>query len=429
MCIAAYAASRAAGTELPDIDKGERSAVALARRFQDPLHELVKISPRELCPEPYVDDVNGGALKKLLDRLLEECVCEVGADLNSAHYSLLRYVSGLGPEKALAVVEYREKNGPLKNRAELRDVPKVDQECFDRAVGFVKVKGSDNPLDVTRIHPRFYPVARNICAQARVTMDSLSTEEGRSQLKEKRSDIKLAELEKQFDVHYLLLKDIVDEMISPWPDPREDGDAPILRQRRLSIADLEPEQWLMGTVRNVVDFGVFVDVGVGEDGLVHISELSDKYVESPYDIVSVGDKVRVRVVRVDIEKGRIALSMRAESSRPSRPSRPSRRRQPSESRQRREQRRAPAGPVPSKRASSAIQTPRSTKGADSRRVQRAAMAERKAKEEAARREAAAKAAEGAQGESPEEAEKPADLEGLLSKLDFANIERRGESKE
>jgi len=438
--IEAYAAGRAANNEMPEISRGERAGVALGRRVQDPLSELVKINPRELCPAPYVDDVNGGALKKLLDRIIEECVCEVGADVNKAHYSLLRYVSGLGPERALALVEYRDKNGALKNREEVRQVPKIDQDSYERSVGFLKAADSDNPLDTSRIHPRFYPVARSICEQLRVDFDALNTDEARAQVKERRSEIKLADLEKQFGVHYLLLKEIVDELAEPWPDPRESEHGPVLRQRRLAIADLEPEQWVMGTVRNVVDFGVFVDIGVGEDGLVHISELSDKFVESPYDVVSVGDSVRVRVVRVDIEKGRIALSMRAESSRPSRaPSRAPRR--PAGETQRPERRSAATvGGDPSKRPSSPIQMPKSTKGWESRRVQRVAATNELSKTQQQmlkKREAPAGAANGAkaanaadaQQDAPKKAEKAIDLLGLLQKLDFANIEKRGKSSD
>jgi len=431
--IAAYAASRAAANEMPNLDRGVRSAVALGRRLQDPLSELVKINPRELCPTPYVDDVNGGSLKKLLDRIIEECVCQVGAEVNSAHYSLLRYVSGLGPEKALALVEFRDKNGAVRNRRQLLEVPKIDPDSFARAVGFLKVRDSDNPLDVTRIHPRFYPVAQRICEQIGMPLTSLKTDEGRAKLQEGRSDIKLADLEKEFDVHYLLLKEIIDEMLEPWPDPRRQEQGPVLRQRRLVLADLEPEQWLKGTVRNVVDFGVFVDIGVGEDGLVHISELSDKYVESPYDVVSVGDNVRVRVVRVDTDKGRIALSMRAESSRPHRAASSGPRRTGPVQR-RRAERHVAADAGSSRRPHSPIQTPRSTLGWDSRRVQKAAMAERlsKTKQQILRKsESVAGSAEGEeQSLAPDAAKEPApNLEGLLSKLDFGDIERRGETSD
>ncbi len=309
-----YANSRASRNELPDVPTDERCAAAVGRRLIDPLSELIKINPRELCLETYADEVNGGTLKTLLDRIIEECVCKVGADVNDSHYGMLRYVCGLGQERALKLVEYREKEGPLANRLQVKNIPGMDDDAYERAIGFLKVASSHNPLDVTRIHPRFYPLAQDICNQLGIVLDTLATPEGRQAFGERRSDIQLADLEKKYGIHYLLLKDIIDEMAQPWPDPRAGNAGPVLRQKRLHLDDLQPEQWLEGTVRNIVDFGAFVDVGVGEDGLVHISELSEKYVESPYDVVAVGDRVRVRVLRVDREKGRIALSMRAQSA-------------------------------------------------------------------------------------------------------------------
>ncbi len=429
----AYVNSRSAKNEMAEAGPGERSAVAVGRRLQDPLSELVKVNPRELCLEPYVDDVNGGLLKKLLDRTIEECVGEVGADANRAHYSLLRYVSGLGPDRALELVDYRERRGPIKNRAELREVPKIDQESFDRAAGFIRVAESDNPLDLTRIHPRFYAAAEEICRQLEIPMEELGTEEGRQRVKEHASEVKLTELEKQFEVHYLLLKDIVSELCEPWPDPRMDGEgpAPVLRDRKLTIEDLEPGQWFTATVRNIVDFGVFADIGVGEDGLIHISELSEGYVESPYDVVCVGDRVRVQVVRVDIEKRRIALSMVPESSR--------RERRPREGRRRpREEHRAQAPrrdvPVPAK-PEGAAPTPKSTVGWESRRVKRAQLSEPLSKtQQQILRKAEPEPAPGpkeepAEAQEEKGAEAAEDVSGLLKNLDFASIERRGEAKE
>lgn len=422
--VEAHSTSRAARNELPGVRAEERCSVALCRRLLDPLSELVKINPREFCPAPYVDEVNGAALKELLDRLIEECICQVGVAVNDAHCSLLRYVAGLGPEKAVAVADYRQRNGPLKNRQQLRDVPKVDEGSYERAVGFIKVEGSDNPLDVTRIHPRFYPVAEAICNQLEVPLAGLHTEEGRRQVSERRSEIRLADLEKQFDVHYLLLKEIIAELADPWPDPRERGQAPYLRQRRLTIESLEPEQWLTGVVRNIADFGVFVDIGVGEDGLIHISELSDKFVQSPYDVVSIGDRVRVRVVRVDRDKRRIALSMRSESGRKERPAGEVRR--PRATARRREGAVAAAVDVPAKKAASALPTPRSTLGWESRRVQKAALADRLSKTQQhilTRRERALAQPDRQQQERKG---KPKAAPGkLLDNLGFASIERRG----
>jgi len=430
--VEAYARSRTAKGELAEVAPAERHAVALCRRLQDPLSELVKINPRELCPDPYAEDVNGGALKKLLDRILEECVCKVGVEVNTAHYSMLRYVSGLGPERALELVEYRDKYGALKNRQQLRSVPKIDQDSYDRAVGFIRVQDSDNPLDHTRIHPRFYPVAEAICAQLEVPLASLATAEGRQQMKDHASEVKLAELEKQFGVHYLLLKDIITELGAPWPDPRSEGEGPLLRQRRPTIEDLEPEQWVAGTVRNIVDFGVFVDIGVGEDGLVHISELADSYVQSPYDVVSVGDVVRVRVVRIEPDKKRIALSMRAESARRERPRREPRRRherEPARSEAR------PAPQVPVGRLSSGIRTPRSTLGTQSRRVEKASLADRLSKTQQhmlqqKRQAPPAQPPEAdAEGEKKPKQEADAGAENLLGRLGLGSVERRGQQSE
>jgi uncharacterized protein len=429
--VEAYATGRAAKNDLPNVGADERCAVALCRRLQEPLSELVKLNPRELCPQPYVDDVNSGALKKLLDRTIEECVCEVGVDVNSAHYSLLRYVSGLGPDKALALVEHRDKQGAVKSRQEILSAPGMDQESYERAIGFIRVPESDSPLDATRIHPRFYGVAEEILKQLGLPLASLRTDEGRQHVLAHASEVKLADLEKGFSVHYLLLKDILSELQDPWPDVRRGSQGPVLRQRRPVLAELQPDQWLTGTVRNIVDFGVFVDVGVGEDGLIHISELSENYVRSPYDVVCVGDSVRVRVVRIDTEKRRIALSMVAEGSRKEhRPREPYRRRPsaPSRAEPRPEPAEASARELPS-----AVRAPRSTVGWDSRRVQKAALAERV---ERAHREAPTQEAPAPQPEAkpPAEEQKPEEkpgesVGGLLDKLGFAAIERRGKPSE
>jgi uncharacterized protein len=457
--IEAYAESRSARNEMPEVDERERYAVALCRRVNDPLYELVKINPRELCPEPYCDDVNGGALKKLLDDVIEDCICEVGVDVNTTSHNVLRYVSGLGPDRANELVSYREKNGPFRTRDEVRRVPKIDETAWDQSIGFLRVSNSTNPLDLTRIHPRFYPIASAMCQQMDLKVPDLGTEEGRKKVQENRSQVKLAELEKEYEVHYLLLKEMIDEMAQPWIDPRKNREGPVLRKQRLTLQTLEPENWYMGTVRNIVDFGVFVDVGVGEDGLVHISELSDSYVESPYDVVSVGDRVRVRVVRVEEDRGRIALSMREESpQRRKRRDRPPRKRRDSgRSKSRREPARSGAdssgskqsssgkgGGIPSERAEAAVSAashgPKSTRGMDSRRVQRASLAEHIARNqnrpvsvssggggsEQPEQQAAEKPSEEA-GETSEQQEGSAG--GLLGKLDFANIERRGEGRE
>ena len=432
-----YTNSRASRNELPDVPTDERCAAAVGRRLIDPLSELIKINPRELCLEPYADEVNGGTLKTLLDRVIEECVCKVGADANNSHYGMLRYVCGLGPERALKLVEHREKEGPLANRLQIKNIPGIDEEAYERAIGFLKVASSHNPLDVTRIHPRFYPLAQDICNQLGIVLDTLSTEEGRQAFSERRSDIQLADLEKKYGIHYLLLKDIIDEMAQPWPDPRDGNAGPVLRQKRLRLDDLQPEQWLEGTVRNIVDFGAFVDVGVGEDGLVHISELSERYVESPYDVVAVGDRARVRVLRVDRERGRIALSMREQNAQREARSGEQHRRRPDRSQPRAP--RQPSGPVPAARPAG-VRAPKSTLGTESRRVQKASISiDRLAKPEhpaskeepaevKADEQTAQRAAEQPEEEKVEKtAAEPASAD-LLARLDFAKVERRGEPR-
>ncbi|NLW49698.1 MAG: S1 RNA-binding domain-containing protein [Candidatus Brocadiaceae bacterium] len=433
--VEAYARSRSAKNELAEVAPDERYAVALCRRLQDPLSELVKVNPRELCPAPYAEDVNGGALKKLLDRVLEECVCRVGVEVNTAHFSLLRYVSGLGPEKALEVVEYRDRYGALKNRRQLREVPKIDQAAYDQAAGFLRVQDSDCPLDRTRIHTRFYPVAEEICRQLEIAVADLGDPDVRAKVKERASEIKLADLEKQFGVHYLLLKDIITELAEPWPDPRADGQGPLLRRRRPTLEDLEADEWVSGTVRNIVDFGVFVDIGVGEDGLVHISELSDSYVQSPYDVVSVGDVVQVRVVRVELDKKRIALSMRSESARRERPRREPRQRRERESdrSEPRPVREVPVGPL-----AGGIRTPRSTLGVHSRRVEKASLNDGPGKGQAAvarkpvpsdEQPPAPRPAAPGEQEQKVAGEPAPDVQSLLGRLGLGSIERRGKQSD
>jgi uncharacterized protein len=422
----AHSASRSARSDMPDMAPGERCAVALCRRMQDPLGEFVRVNLRDLCPQPYVDDVNGGSLKKLLDRLIEECVCEVGVDANKSHYGMVRYICGLGPERALELVNFRETRGTFTDRQQIRMVPKVDQESYERAIGFIRVADSPNPLDRTRIHPRFYPVAQAICGQLEMEVSDLNTEEGRARAREQASQVQFADFEKQFGVHYLLLKDIVSELSNPWPDPRSEGQEPVLRKRRLTIDDLAPDTWYAGTVRNIVDFGVFVDLGIGEDGLVHISELSDGYVQSPYDVVCVGDVVRVRVLRVDHEKRRIALSMRSESAQRERPSRaPRRRREPTSAG--RPERHIADVSVPEEKPTT-VRAPRSTLGAESRRVQKAQLAKKPGEGEpelSPQPETAEQRAQSPDGAEREPEAEKADIGGLLGKLGLGSIERRG----
>ena len=364
-----YASSHLAEKELPSLPPELRTAVSIGRRFLDPLSELTKVNLSAFCLEQIADDVNSAALKTATARVAEECVALVGVDLNDAPETLLRCVPGLAGTAPADVVDYRASRGPFPDRKALRDVPKVDEQTWRRTVGFVRVRDSKNPLDRTRIHPDNYPVAESILNQLGVVLEGLDGPEAREQIKTRRGEIDFSSLEKQFGVHYLLIKGILDELVEPWPDPRMQEQGPVLRQRPLTFEDLKADQVLAGTVRKIVGFGVFVDVGVGEDGLVHISELSDHFVQSPYDVVTVGEQLKVRVIEVDSEKRRIALSMRPPGSRRLPP------------------RKGPPRPRPDTRAGSpgadhAVaagrhaprggHAPQSTVGAESRRVQKAA---------------------------------------------------------
>jgi len=429
---ACYAASSLAERELQGLDRGLKSAVSLGRQLLDPLQELTKVNLKDLCPARYVQEVDSLVLEKIIRRVAEQCTAEVGPDINEAPRTLLKYVPGLDGARALEAVKWREQKGRFANRAQLKQVPKIDEEAWRQAVGFVRLQGSDNPLDVTRTHPDYYPVVTAILEQLGLSLESLREEEARKGIARRRGEVKFADLEKRFGVHYLLIKDMLDELVEPWPDPRLKGDGPMLRRRPLTFDDLQPGQVLHGTVRKVVDFGAFVDIGVSEDGLVHISELSDDFVRSPHDVVSVGDIVRVRVVEVDPQKRRIALSTRSQevARKPAR-----RRREPaavSKSDRRREQ---PAA-VPQAKSKGGVRAPQSTLGRDSRRVQKLAAFARK-KRERPRAPAAAEVARERRSEQaprkPDEKQKErperVQLHELLSKLDFAAIEKRGEQRQ
>ncbi len=428
----AYAGSSLANRELRGLSRPLQTAVALGRQLLDPLAELTKVGLRDLCSPRYVKEVEDSTLEKTLRRAAEECVAEVGPDLNSSPRSVLKYVPGLDSTTALEVVKYREQNGAFANRSRLREVPKVDEGIWRGAVGFVKVSESENPLDATRIHPDDYPVAVAILEQLGMSPEDLREKEGRAKIASKRGEVKFAELEKQFNVHYLYLKDMLDELANPWPDPRLNEDGPMLRRHELAFEDLEPGQTLYGTVRKVVGFGAFVDVGVSEDGLVHISELADEFVPSPYDVVSTGDLVKVRVVEVDAEKRRIALSMRSEGSRRVAPKgeRTGRKRRPS--------RRLPVGTrqegvAVAQKVSpkGGIRAPQSTLGKESWRVKKVAAFARKGRAEEKAPDSGGKEVAGRKRRQPEEKHRPrpARLDELLDKLDFAAIERRGEQKQ
>ncbi len=298
-----YSASKLADVEFPDFNEGQRSAVSIARRLQDPLAELVKIDPKSIGVGQYQHDMNQKQLNESLGGVVERVVNEVGVDLNTASPSLLNYVSGITKSTAKNIISYREENGKFNNRKELLNVKKLGKKTFEQCAGFVKIDNPQHPLDNTTIHPESYDAAVKLLENLGYSLEDI----GSGNLKLDNLDYE--RLASQLDIGVITLKDIVKELKKPGRDPREDMPKPVLRKNVLSIEDLEEGVILQGTVRNIVDFGAFVDIGVHQDGLVHISQLADKFVKHPLDIVSVGDIVDVKVLDVDLAKNRINLSM------------------------------------------------------------------------------------------------------------------------
>ena len=299
-----YSASKLADEEFPDFSEGERSAISIARRLQDPLAELVKIDPKSIGVGQYQHDMNQKQLNESLTGVVEKVVNEVGVDLNTASYSLLNYVSGLNKTTSKNIIEYRNTKGSFKNRKELLNVEKLGKKTFEQCAGFVKIDNPDYPLDNTTIHPESYDATLKLLKGLGYTLEDI----GDKNLK--LDNIDLNEISKKYEIGTETLKDIIHELKKPGRDPREDMPKPKLRKNVLSINDLKEGMILEGTVRNIVDFGAFVDVGVHQDGLVHKSQLADKFVKHPLDIVSVGEIVNVKVLDVDIQRNRIQLSMK-----------------------------------------------------------------------------------------------------------------------
>ena len=289
-----YSASKLATEEFPNFDVGQRSAASIARRLQDPLAELVKIDPKSIGVGQYQHDMNQKKLSDALTGVVEDCVNRVGVDLNTASASLLEYISGISKVIAKNIVMYREENGKFKNRAQLLKVPKLGPKAFEQCAGFLRILDGDNPLDKTAVHPESYEVAMVL----KTMKDN----------KERLTDIPA--LSKKLGVGEITLADIIKELDKPSRDPREDMPSPILKSDVMNLEDLKEGMILKGTVRNVIDFGAFVDIGVHQDGLVHISQMSEKYIKHPLEAVSVGDIVEVKVLSVDIAKKRIALTMK-----------------------------------------------------------------------------------------------------------------------
>jgi uncharacterized protein len=302
-----YSASRLAGHELPDMDVSMRGAVSIARRLQDPLAELVKIDPRSIGVGLYQHDVDQKRLSAALDAVVESVVNYVGVDVNTASPALLGYVAGLSKGVAANVVAHRDEQGPFQKRSDLKQVRGLGPKAYQQAAGFLRVPESANPLDNTPIHPESYPVVRRLLELAGTR---LKARDLLGRVQAVRDELGLSALAELLEVGVPTLADILDGLARPGRDPRDDLPPPVLRQDVLKMEDLREGMRLKGTVRNVVDFGAFVDIGVKQDGLVHISKMADRYVRNPFDVVGVGDVVDVVVISVDLERGRIGLSMR-----------------------------------------------------------------------------------------------------------------------
>ncbi|MBU5343182.1 Tex family protein [Caldifermentibacillus hisashii] len=304
-----YSASDLAREEFPDLHVEERSAVSIARRLQDPLAELVKIDPKSVGVGQYQHDVSQKKLQESLTFVVETVVNQVGVNVNTASSSLLQYVSGLSKMVANNIKKYREENGKFKNRDELKKIPRLGEKTYEQSIGFLRVVDGDEPLDRTSIHPENYPVVRRLLEK----LGFSTTDIGSEKLIQRLNEVNVNGMAVELEVGQLTLKDIFDALKRPERDPRDDLPKPLLRKDVLKMEDLKPGMELQGTVRNVVDFGAFVDIGVKQDGLVHISKMSNQYVKHPLDVVSVGDIVTVWVNDVDVNKGRISLSMLKES--------------------------------------------------------------------------------------------------------------------
>ena len=299
-----YSASALATEEFPNFDVGQRSAASIARRVQDPLAELVKITPESIGVGQYQHDMNQKKLREALSGVVEDCVNQVGVDLNTASSSLLEYISGISKPIAKNIVAYREEKGSFKDRAELLKVPKLGPKAFEQCAGFLRIRNGSNPLDNTGVHPESYAAAGKLMEICELSMADVQA--GKAKILVKN----YAETAQQLGIGEPTLRDMVSEMSRPGRDPREDAPLPVLRTDVLGMEDLKEGMILKGTVRNVIDFGAFVDIGVHQDGLVHISQLTNKkFVKHPLDVVSVGDIVTVKVLSVDMKKKRIGLTM------------------------------------------------------------------------------------------------------------------------
>ncbi len=305
-----YSASKLATEEYPDINVSIRGAISIARRLQDPLAELVKIDPKAIGVGQYQHDVNQKKLAESLTGVVEDSVNKVGVDVNTATPSLLSYVSGINSTIAKNIVKYRDENGKLKNRKELLKVPKLGKVAYEQCAGFLRIFDGDNPLEITAVHPESYEATEKLLKSLGFNKEDLRDKQKLEELKQKLKTINIEKTAQEIGIGEMTLTDIISELSKPGRDPREDMPKPILRSDVLKLEDLKEGMILTGTVRNVIDFGAFVDIGVKHDGLVHISEMSDKYIKNPSDIVSVGDIVKVKVIKIDKERQKVGLSMK-----------------------------------------------------------------------------------------------------------------------
>ena len=311
-----YSASKLATEEFPNFDVGQRSAASIARRLQDPLAELVKIDPKSIGVGQYQHDMNQKKLSEALTGVVEDSVNKVGVDLNTASASLLEYISGISKVIAKNIVTYREENGRFLSRKQLLKVPKLGPKAYEQCAGFMRILDGENPLDATSVHPESYDAAMELMKKLGLTMEDVRALQKEASAGKVKAGVLAAKVKdkkkmaEELGVGELTLEDIIKELEKPARDPREDMPAPILRSDVLDMEDLKPGMVLKGTVRNVIDFGAFVDIGVHQDGLVHISQITDRFIKHPLEAVSVGDIVDVQVMSVDVAKKRIALTMR-----------------------------------------------------------------------------------------------------------------------
>jgi uncharacterized protein len=304
-----YSASAVGREEFPDLDATARGTVSIGRRLQDPLSELVKIDPQNIGVGLYQHDISEKRLKESLEGVIESCVNYVGVDLNTASVPLLRHVAGLNQLTARTIVEHRKANGAFHNREQLKQVSGIGEATFMQAAGFLKIAGGDNPLDNTWVHPENYPATSKLFELVGCGPQSLCEQSSLSELREKLAALAPEQVAQQLEVGLPTFRDMIEALGRPGRDPREELPKPIFKQGILRLEDLQPGMELKGTVLNVVDFGAFVDVGLKDSGLVHISQLANRFVKSPHDIVSVGDVVTVWVLSVDHERRRVSLTM------------------------------------------------------------------------------------------------------------------------